>query len=244
MKLPVWVRVQPQATKRTSVQDDWRAWLTPAKAQVFSLFAEDLETRYTILSISLNEAIELRRDGLLGKALQTLSITSALCARLSHPLRALLHVLGDHAKYYGTIPKAAPLSPSNFQGAKEQRTAKMNDLLSRVLLTQRSQFLHKISDLENMVEDLGKEFQVVVEELATGLSIQSNTGWAIVDAAHYDLNSCLRESIILLKSFLLALPNDQLGVFQKAVTAQIHASTPQTISRQKSTRHRRIATIA
>jgi len=34
----------------------------------------------------------------------------------------------------------------------------MSSLLNRVLLSQRLQFLHKVSTLEEMVEDLGKDF--------------------------------------------------------------------------------------
>jgi len=41
-----------------------------------------------------------------------------------------------------------------------------------------------------------------------------------VDAGHYDLNTCLREAIVVFKSFLIALPEDQLGAFQNAVRQQ------------------------
>ena len=41
--------------------------------------------------------------------------------------------------------------------------------------------------------------------------------WKIVDAAHYDLNTCLRETIIMLKSFLHVLPDEELPSFQKFV---------------------------
>ena len=86
----------------------------------------------------------------------------------------------------------------------------MSDLLSRVLLTQRSQFLHKIGTLEEMVGDLGKDFRLTVENLSSGASTP-DADWRVVDAAHYDLNTCLREAIVLLNPFLLVLPEDQLG---------------------------------
>lgn len=206
-----------------SVQDDWRAWLPHEKAEVFAAYAEQLESIYTMFSVALNEAIELRRIGSVAKSYQAVCVTPGLCTRLAVRLGALLRALSEHAKHYGTVPNAAPLNAANFKGSKEQRTARMSDLLSRVLLTQRSQFLHKIGTLEEMVGDLGNDFRQAAEDLASGASAEPNADWQAVDSVHYDLNTCLRESIVLLKSFLLVVPEDQLPAFQKTVRAQMQA---------------------
>ncbi len=52
--------------------------------------------------------------------------------------------------------------------------------------------------------------------------------WQAVDAAHYDLNTCLREAIVLLKSFLMALPNDELKAFQATVQTQMGVPNPRS----------------
>lgn len=226
-----------------SVQDDWRAWLPEEKAQVFFAHVEQLEAVYTMFSVALNEALELRRTGSISKSYQAVYVTPGLCARLAARLSALLRALADHAKHYGTVPNAAPLDPANFRGAKEQRTARMSDLLSRVLLTQRSQFLHKIGTLEEMVADLRKDFRHAAEDLGSGASAQPTADWEEVDTTHYDLNTCLREGIVLLKSFLLVLPEDQLGTFQKAVRAQMQAPEPASLSRHPFLRRRRMVSI-
>ena len=44
-----------------SVQHDWRAWLPGDKAQVFTAYAEQLESIYLMFSIALNEAMELEK---------------------------------------------------------------------------------------------------------------------------------------------------------------------------------------
>jgi hypothetical protein len=118
----------------------------------------------------------------------------------------------------------------------------MNDLLSRVLLTQRSQFLHKISTLEEMVVDLSKQFREVAEDLGLGVSPAPGADWMVVDAAHYDLNTCLRETIVLLKSFLLVLPSEELGAFQKTVASQMRESQD-TTARSRFADHRRMVPI-
>ena len=66
-----------------------------------------------------------------------------------------------------------------------------------------------------------------------------------MDAAHYDLNTCLRETIVLLKSFLRALPEDQVGGFQKSVEESWKAAATETGSASTMLlRHRRMAHIA
>jgi hypothetical protein len=237
------VKVLGRKQSLPSVQEDWCAWLPQEKAQVFGAHVQELDTIYMMFSVALNEAMELRHARMLTKSYRAVSMTPALCSRLADCLGALLRALGEHAKHYGTIPNTASLSPSNFQGHKEQRTARMSDLLSRVLLTQRSQFLHKIGTLGEMTGDIGKDFRLTVENLSSGASTHPDADWQVVDAAHYDLNTCLREAIVLLKSFLLALPEDQLGAFQKTVRSQMRASEPEALSGDRLVRARRMASV-
>ena len=196
-----------------------------------------------MFSVALNEALELRRAKLLTKSYRAATMTPALCSRLSDNLGSILRSLGEHAKHYGTIPNTAPLDPSNFHGSKEQRTARMSDLLSRVLLTQRSQFLHKIHTLGEMAGDIGKDFQFAVDNLASGASEDAAIDWQVMDNAHYDINTCLRETTVLLKSFLLVLPDDQMGAFQKTVRSQMRATDSSVSQSDPLVRARRMASV-
>lgn len=231
-------------TRGKSVRDDWRAWLPEAKAHVFDKQVHQLESSYVMLSVSLDEAIALKQLGHTGKSLLALGITSDLCKLLTQALAGLLRALSEHAKHYGTVPNAAPLDPANFQGQKGQRSARMSSLLSRVLLSQRLQFLHKVSTLEEMVEDLGKDYRYAADDLAECVSVNPQETWAEVDADHYDLNTCLREAVVVFKSFLIVLPEGQLGAFQNTVRQQSELqvaglpSTPHVIC------HRRMSAIA
>ncbi len=89
-----------------------------------------------------------------------------------------------------------------------------------MLPSQRLQFLHKVSTLEEMVEDLGKEFRLAADDLAEETSLNRKKMWAEVDADHCDLNTCLREAIVVFKSFLIALPESQLVALQNAIREQ------------------------
>jgi hypothetical protein len=237
-------RARSLSARGTSVKDDWRAWLPEEKDCVFRAYVQQLEASYLMLSVSLNEAIEMRQAGNLAKSSQVVYVTAALCPRLTDPLAAILRALGDHAKHYGTMPNTAPLDSSNFQSYGSQRSARMSCLLSHVLLTQRSQFLHKIGTLHEMVVDLGREFHASADELASGTSVDPISDWRAVDIAHYDLNTCLREAIVLLKSFLRAVPDDELVRFQETVSWQMRVREAPLPSRQTVARHRRMTPIA
>lgn len=211
------IRAQTLPSRSSPVQQDWSAWLPAAKAETFDSCVRQLERFYGMFSVSLNEALELRRIGKAGHSCRAIFLTPALCARLAFPLEGLLHTLSEHAKHFGVVPNTTPLDAANFRGYREQWTARMSDLLSRVLLTQRSQFLHKIDTLEEMVLGIRKNFREVASDLGSGVSQEPSEDWRAIDNAHFDLNTCLRESIVVLKSFLVVLPNEQLGRFQKTI---------------------------
>ena len=237
-------REHPLAARGTSVKDDWRAWLPEEKDQVFRSHVRQLEISYNMLSVSLDEALALRQGGRLEKASLAAGVTPDLCNRFAHPLVALLWSLSEHAKHYGTVPNAAPLDPSNFQGARGQRAALFSNLFCRVLLSERSQFLYKISTLGEMVDDLNTDFCAAATDIANGASLDFDSEWQAVDVAHYDLNTCLREAIVLLKSFLMVLPDNELVTFQATVSTQMGVSKPKKLTfAQRLIRHRRMAPI-
>ena len=175
-----------------------------------------------MFSVSLNEAFELKLAGFPAKALCAIRMSSQLCERLTRPLAGTLRALHDCAKHYGTVPNAAPLDPENYQGIRGQRSARMSGLLDRVLFSHRLQFLHKVSTLQEMVEDLDRDFRNTAEELASGLYPDPERGWHEMGTGHYDLNTCLRETIVLFKSFLVVLPTGQLGDLEKTIYVQSH----------------------
>lgn len=228
----------------TTVQQDWRAWLPEEKAAVFHKQESHLESLYNMFSVSLDEAIGLRLSGFRVKSLKVLGMTSDLCELLIYPLAGMLRALREHAKHYGTTPNAVPLDPENYQRHKGQRSARLSSLLSRVLLSQRLQFLHKVNTLEEMVEDLGEDFRTAADDLTEGASVHPEQLWDEVNADHYDLNTCLREAIVLFKSFLVVLPVDQLGAFQKTVLEQSSVPASSLPLRQQVIRHRRMRAIA
>jgi hypothetical protein len=172
-----------------------------------------------MLSISLNEALTLRRESALGHAREQVAVSAELFDRLTGCLAVLLGTLEDHSKHFGTIPNVVPLNPQYYRGETAQRYAKKNALLGKVLLSLRSKYFHKLRLLTVTVAALQEEYREVSLEIAAGSSAEPGAQWGELDNLHYDMNTCLREAMILCKSFLCALPNSEVKAFRRKLEA-------------------------
>jgi hypothetical protein len=204
---------QPVIRRNPSVIQDWNSSLSTAHDESFFRAVRHLETAYYMWSVNLDEALGLRRMGRGSHAYDLLGISPALCDRFSHPLFGSLHAMLLHARHFGIAPNLAPLAAYNFQLAASQRAARHNALFSKLLLSHKSQFQYKLSVLLELVTDLSGSYVQVSGELNDGSSLEEDLDWQSLEAAHFDLNTCLRESIVLLKCFLSVLPDVQLVEF-------------------------------
>lgn len=211
------VRIWPLPPR--TVREDWNARLLADKDEVFGRVVDELEALYSMLSIALNEALTLRRESALGYAREQVAVSAELFDRLTGCLAVLLGTLENHSRHFGTVPNAAPLNPQYFRGETAQRYAKRNALLGKVLLSMRSRYFHKLRLLTETVAALQAEYREVSSEIAEGSSEGPGAQWGELDNLHYDMNTCLREAMILCKSFLCALPNSEVKAFRRKLEA-------------------------
>jgi hypothetical protein len=186
-----------------------------------------------MMSVSLDEAIARRARGELVCANQQASITAELTQRLTGSLIDACRILSDRGKHISNPPIVQPLNTGFFRGDTAQSAASWNSLLHNVLLGHRSRFFHKLRILSNTVEQLGNEFEHLAEDISAGTCTEPGACWKQLDSLHYDLNTCLRESEIILKSFLHALPAAQLSAFDREMNSP---AVPKARPRQRATR--------
>lgn len=237
------MRSNPAPHRSESVCNDWRTPLSLVKDQSFHHTLRRLESFYNMFSVNLDEAIGMRRHGREDKACQVLSLAPALCNKFTSALHSHLRAMSLHARHFGTAPNMAALDPENFQDPRCQRVARFNGILSRVLLTRRLQFLQKLATLGELVEDLGSSYDLNAHELGEGSSLDTWKSWEDLDASHYDLNTCLRETMVLSKCFLLALPEAQLPEFHASLERESLPSKVQAYFSPRNLAHRRLTTI-
>ncbi|MGH9745694.1 MAG: hypothetical protein ACRD59_06245 [Candidatus Acidiferrales bacterium] len=187
-----------------------------------------------MMSVSLDEAIALRAGGQLVCAQQQVSITSELLRRLIGSLTSACATLTASGKRVTNLPIVQPLMSGFFRGDTAQSAASWNSLLHNVLFGERSRFFHKLRILSSTVGQLGREFDQLADDITAGTSVEPGACWRQLDSLHYDLSTCLRESEVILKSFLHCMPSDQLPAFDREMS--LPPTVPKVRTRARPTR--------
>jgi hypothetical protein len=216
--------------RRRSVRDDWIGAIPPEKRLTFDSTIQRWNTTYVIGSIALDEAFDLRNRGDLLHARQQAEISSELLLRLSADLVRSSEIIQDGARHVVDLPLVEPLKSSNFRSASAHRAASWNTLFHQVLFSARSRFFHKLRALGTTVTELAVEFDHTSARIVDGHAHDS-AAWSTLEMLHDDLNTCLRESEIVLKSFLRAIPVELTSDVRERLEAPVE--TPSRVARPK-----------
>ncbi len=201
------------------VLDDWIAALPREKSQLYQVVVRRWECSYAMMSVALDEALSLRASGELVCARQQVSIAAGLLGRLAPSLISLCDALSSRGQHVARFPVVEPMNAEFFRGNTGRSAASWNGILHHVLFSTRSRFFHKVRILSHTLTLLEGEFEEAASELSKGLSVQPGDCWQRLDTLHYDFNTCLRESEVVLKSFLRMLPEDQLPALARELDA-------------------------
>jgi hypothetical protein len=166
-----------------------------------------------MMSVSLDDSITLRARGELVTARQQVSVTADLFERITCSLIQFCDTMGRHSRHLRRFPSVKPLNIDFFRGDIAQHAASWNGILHHVLFGDRPRFHHKVRILADTLRRLEQEFRRACNVISRGASLHPSEPWKTLDCIHYDFNTCLRENEILLKSFLRALPVQNLSAF-------------------------------
>jgi len=207
---------------RSSVRQDWSTPLPTCKKNLFDAIVRQWENAYSIFSVALDEAFALRADGKLVRARQCAEIASGTIENLTEPIAGACRMLAKAGRYLACPPAVAPLNPAFYRGDYARQSAQWNQLTHHILFGSRSRFLHKLRVLEIMTANLAGAFRRECEALSS--ESNSRASWDSLDEIHYDVNTCLRETIVVFKSLLLAISEAALPSFESELNASL-AST-------------------
>jgi hypothetical protein len=201
------------ADARRTVSEDWIAALPREKGNIYQAVVRGWESSYAMTSVALDGALSLRSRGELVCARQQVFISADLLVRLAATLVVACGAVSNRGRRLNNVPLVEPLNTEFFRGETAQSAAHWNELLHHVLFADRSRFFQKLRILSDTVERVVREFDETAQELSQGLAIRPADCWRELECLHYDFNTCLCESEIILKSFLRALPTEQLAAF-------------------------------
>jgi hypothetical protein len=207
-------RAKRVGQRSRTVREDWFAWIPNEMDQLFDATRQELESSNFILSITLDEALSLCKGGQFNFARDRVTVIASLFDRLAGRVGHVIGAIKDHGSHFGTLPNVSPLSPSNFRGATAQRVSFMNNLLAKVVFRERTRFFHKLYSLGEIVDDAQKEAGAILAAISQGSSQVPDQAFQLLEVLGYDLNTCMGETTIILKSFFCALPPEELETFR------------------------------
>jgi hypothetical protein len=227
-------RAKRAGRRSRSVREDWFAWIPNEMDQLFDVTRHELEASNFILSISLDEALSLCKGGQFDSARERTIVIAGLFDRLAIRIGHVLGTIKDHGAHFGTLPNVKPLSPSNFRGATAQKVSLMDNLLAKVLFRERTRFFHKLYSLGEIIGGLQKEARAIIAGISDGASQFPDLAWQQMEVLGYDMNTCMGETTILLKSFFCALPPEELEAFREKLIDTAPSLFPFTPGRAQS----------
>ena len=228
------MRAKRAVQRSRTVREDWLAWIPTEMDQLFDATRNDLESSNFILSISLDEALSLCKGGNFDSAKDRVTVIGGLFDRLAMRVCHVIRTIKEHGSHFGTLPNVIPLSPANFRGATAHRVSLMNNMLAKVLFRERTRFFHKLHCLGEIVEDAQKEARETLALISMGSSDYSDHAFQFLEVLGYDLNTCMGETTILLKSFFCALPPEELETFRARLVNLVGSSTPVRTGKRQS----------
>lgn len=181
--------------------------------QLFGDTRHDMESSNFILSVSLDDALALCKRGDYTTARDRVEVVKGLFDRLAVRVNSVVQAIKDHGFHFGTLPNVTALSPSNFRGSLAQRIALKDSVLARVVFRERTRFFHKLDALGDIVDGLQRQAAAILAEISAEAPEVSERDWQELEVIGYDLNTCMGETTIVLKSFFCALPSEELDSF-------------------------------
>jgi hypothetical protein len=217
------LRAKRAGRQSRTVREDWIAWLPEEMDQLFGATRSELECSNVILSVALDEALAFCEREQFALAKERAMAFVELFDRLAIRLRLVIRTIEDHGSHYGTLPNVTALASENFRGTTAQRVSFMDSLLAKVVFRSRTRFFHKLHALREIIEELQKETRAIVEDVSDREPLAADRPWKELEVLGYDLNTCMGETTVVLKSFFCVLPAEELEAFRQKLVAQVPA---------------------
>lgn len=216
-------RILRKRRPTNAVRQDWHAELSAEKLELYTNVLPQIESAHAMYSVALNEAISFHKWRRHEMALDQVAVSAELCERFSTALDRFLQTLEDHAQHFGTLPSVESLDPTYFLGSTARRAASMNSALSSVLFNQRKRFLHKLKTLGEITSNAAMEFRATVTDIMEGSASSSAEYWELLGTLQFDLTTSMAEATVVFKSFLVAMPKNQVATLRDRLKASLSA---------------------
>jgi hypothetical protein len=206
--------------RKPSILSTWLARLSAEKAAVYGPSARELEAGYAVLSMALDDGLQRQEAGDLHGARASASLCRELAERHAAVLGGALGTMERRSRHFGKLPQVTALDEETFRTEAARSTCFWNGLLHRVLFSARSRWFHKLQALEEILDGVRADFLTTTREIAEGVSVSPAEDWEKLERAHDDWNTCLRETMVLLKCLVTELAPGEVEELRRELEEQ------------------------
>jgi hypothetical protein len=208
------------ALRKPSILSTWLERLSAEKAAVYGPSARELEAGYALLSMALDDGLQRQEAGDLGGARSSASLCGELAERHAVLLIGALGTMQRRSRHFGKLPQVTPLDEDTFRTEAARSSCFWNGLLHRVLFSARSRWFHKLNALEEILDEVRVDFLATAREIADGISVSPLADWERLERTHDDWNTCLRETVVLLKCLVTTLAPGEVEELRRELEEQ------------------------
>ncbi|MGH9774812.1 MAG: hypothetical protein ACRD50_07675 [Candidatus Acidiferrales bacterium] len=208
---PFWKR----KGRRRSILQEWFGLLPDPKNALFEELRRDWDALRWMSAAALDESLQLCHAGNFACARSQAYNSAELLGRLAASKVAACHALRNQGRQFGDLPDVNPLNPDDYITGHAHNSALMSQILYRAVFTRRSRLFYKLDTLSSLIEDLSGEYNQVAAEMQLNSMGGPEASLALLALLEHDINSCFAESQVVFKSFLWALPPDQIPALRR-----------------------------
>ena len=206
--------------RKRSILSAWVARLSAEKAAVYEPSVRELETGYDVLSIALDDGMQRQEAGDWRGARTLAGLCGELAERHAVLLCGALGTMEQRSRHFGRLPEVTPLDEETFRTDAARSSCFWNQLMHRVLFSARSRWFHKLHTLGEILEEVRGVFLYSAREIADGVSVSPRAEWERLERTHDDWNTCLRETVVLLKCLLITLAPAEVEELRRELEEQ------------------------
>jgi hypothetical protein len=192
------------------------------REMAYNPVACEIETRTTILGVSLNDAIEERDNGNNEMAWRLARLAACEWERLAGLLTILLNSLNEHLPEIQMAFPVRRVASSHFKSRTMSDYVRMHELLGQFVFRPRLRFQLQLRVLRRAVETLTSEFQRECHLGEQSAEESSLDYWRRLDIFFHDFDLITKETLLALRAFLVCLPDTSVGAFGMEVQAIAH----------------------
>jgi hypothetical protein len=195
-------------------------YLTAERESIYQSLALEIETRASILGVSLNDAVEERDLGKQEIAWRLVGLADCEWERLAQIANGLLNALGKYMPAARVVVPVRNIAAHHFKSPAMVDYARMHEVLDQFVFRYKLRFQLHLRVLRRAVEALTSEFgQTYRRVLQTGAS--SNGVWSHLDLCFHDFDLITKEVLLAFRAFLACVPDEELEALATDLNALI-----------------------